>query len=188
MKEILIEELKKEVLKCKKCSLFMGRKNVVFGEGNINTKILFIGEAPGVEEDIMGKPFVGNAGKFLTELLKSINLFRENIYITNVLKCRPPGNRTPAKEEIETCKEYLFSQIAIIKPKLICTLGRIPLNLLMEPTLSITFSHGKALNWKGIIIFPMYHPAAALHRGSLRREIEADFQKFLEFLKKENLI
>ncbi len=188
MKEILIEELKKEILKCKKCSLALSRKNVVVGEGNVNTKILFIGEAPGAEEDEMGKPFVGNAGKLLTDLLKSINIFRENVYITNVLKCRPPGNRTPAKDEIETCKEYLLSQIAIIKPKLICTLGRIPLNLLIDPTLSITLCHGKAMNWKGIIIYPMYHPAAALHKGSLRGEIEVDFQKFSEFLKNENLI
>jgi DNA polymerase len=145
------------------------------GEGPVNSEIMFIGEGPGFHENEQGKPFVGAAGKFLEELLSKIGLKREEVFITNVVKCRPPKNRDPQPEEVDTCtKTYLDRQIQAINPKVIVTLGRFSMNLFI-PNVKISNVHGKPVQIKDRLVVPMYHPAAALHQGSLRPVIENDF-------------
>jgi len=164
-----------------------GCNNVVPGEGNFNAEIMMIGEGPGKNEDLRGKPFVGAAGKFLNELLADIDLKRENVYITNVVKCRPPMNRDPLIEEIEACKEWLNQQILAIKPKLIVLLGRHAMSRFL-PNLKISEAHGRAFRREieglGVFVFfPVYHPAAALYNGGMRPVLIGDFRKIPKLLK-----
>lgn len=173
--EDVLKEVADEVATCTLCELHHSRKKAVPGEGPGNSDLMFIGEGPGFHENEQGRPFVGAAGKFLEELLAKINLSREQVYITNVVKCRPPGNRDPVFEEIETCtKTYLNRQIEAINPKVIVTLGRFSMNLLI-PNVKISNVHGQSFQVKDRLVVPMYHPAAALHQGSLRPVIENDF-------------
>ena len=179
------EEIKKQAENCKKCDLWKTRTNVVFGEGPTNAKIMLIGEAPGFNEDKQGKPFVGRAGKFLDELLKIANLKREDVYITNIVKCRPPNNRDPTDEEIKACSFYLDFQINYIKPKVIITLGRHASRVIFEKYNlyfeGISKEHGKAREVSNLFgklkIIPMYHPAAAIYNQSLRSILIEDFKK-----------
>lgn len=153
------------------------------GEGNPDAEILFIGEGPGKDEDEQGRPFVGAAGKFLNELIASIGFKRENVYIANMVKHRPPGNRDPLPEELAAYAPWLDEQVKIIQPKLIVTLGRYSMAHFLDEGLSITNVHGQPKrNAKGQVIMPMYHPAAALYRGNLRPVLLADFQKILKVL------
>lgn len=186
-----LEKVREEVLSCKKCKLWQTRTNSVPGEGNPKAEIMFIGEAPGENEDKEGKPFVGAAGKLLTQLIKDVlGLSREDVYITNVVKCRPPNNRDPEEEEILACSPYLDRQIDLIMPKIIVTLGRHStkyiLNKIGGNFSSITKVRGKAYSWKykdkDIIVFPTYHPAAALYNPNLRRTLEEDFKKIREMM------
>ena len=173
--EDIVKEINSEVSTCTLCDLHYSRKNAVPGEGPSNSEIMFIGEGPGFHENEQGRPFVGAAGKFLEELLSKIGLQREEVFITNVVKCRPPKNRDPLPEEIETCtKTYLDRQIEAINPKVIVTLGRFSMNLFI-PNVKISNVHGKPVQVKSRLVVPMYHPAAALHQGSLRPVIENDF-------------
>jgi len=158
---------------CQDCDLARGRTKVVPGEGPEDADLLFIGEAPGWYEDQQGRPFVGSAGAFLDELLASIGLSRRHVYIANVIKCRPQGNRDPLPSEIQACRKWLDRQIEIIQPKMVVTLGRYSLARYF-PTESIGKIHGKARKIGDVIYYPMYHPAAALHQGSLRKTIEDD--------------
>lgn len=179
-----LEAIAAEIKTCKKCNLCKQRTNTVPGEGNPAAEILFIGEGPGAKEDATGRPFVGAAGKYLTKLLELIDLTRENVFIANVVKCRPPENRDPLPEEVETCTtNYLFRQIDFIKPKVIVTLGRHSMNRFV-PGKTISVDHGKPFRVKGQVYFPIYHPAAALYRGALRKDIEADFVKLPQLVKK----
>lgn len=179
-----LEAIAAEIKTCKKCKLCKQRTNTVPGEGNPAAEILFIGEGPGAKEDATGRPFVGAAGKYLTKLLELIDLTRENVFIANVVKCRPPENRDPLPEEVETCTtNYLFRQIDFIKPKVIVTLGRHSMNRFV-PGKTISVDHGKPFRVKGQVYFPIYHPAAALYRGALRKDIEADFVKLPQLVKK----
>jgi DNA polymerase len=146
---------------------------------------MFVGEAPGGDEDQQGRPFVGAAGRLLTQLLKSIGLDRDAVFITNVLKCRPPGNRDPLPEEIEACNEHLLTQIALIRPKLICTLGRFAGQTLIDSRLSISREHGKERRISGILYVPLYHPAAALHQARLIDSLEADMRLLHSLLNRE---
>jgi DNA polymerase len=171
-----LTELYKEIALCQQCEIAKFRNSVVPGEGAENADILFIGEAPGWHEDQQGRPFVGPAGKFLDELLASINLSRQQVYIANVIKCRPTNNRDPLPDEIRNCNKWLQRQIEIISPKMIVTLGRYSMALFF-PGKSIGKIHGTAVKRDGIIYYAMYHPAAALHQGSLRRTIEDDMLK-----------
>ncbi len=171
-----LEELYKEIALCKKCDLAEYRTRVVPGEGPEDAEIMFIGEAPGYHEDQQGLPFVGPAGKFLDQLIGSIGLARKQIYLTNVVKGRPPGNRDPLPAEITACRSWLNSQIEIVKPKIIITLGRYSMALFF-PGKSIGKIHGQAKKENSIIYFPMYHPAAALHQWTLRQVIEEDMLK-----------
>jgi len=150
--------LQKTVKQCRRCSLADTRKNVVFGEGNSKARLVFIGEAPGEEEDIQGRPFVGRAGKLLDQMIERIGLRREEVYICNVLKCRPPSNRDPEPDEAEACKEYLLSQLDIISPKIICTLGRHAYNTLLGVDKSITKVRGTLTQYKNTKLLPTYHP------------------------------
>lgn len=179
-----LEEIAKEIRSCKKCPLFKGRTNAVPGEGNKNPEILLIGEGPGSNEDKQGRPFVGDAGKFLEEMLKSIGKKREDVFITNVVKCRPPNNRDPLEEEVGVCtRSYLFSQIKLLKPKLIVTLGRHAMQTFFPQIRSISSVHGKAYKKAGQVYYICYHPAAALYQQSLKETMRSDFKKIKEILK-----
>ncbi len=187
-KTVLLETIAKEIRTCSKCHLCRTKTNAVPGDGNIDSGIMFIGEAPGYHEDVQGKPFVGQAGKVLDNLLREIGLERRNVFITNIVKCRPPGNRDPQPEEINTCILYLLEQIKIIKPKVICTLGRFSFAEIMQRKVFISSEHGKPFKTgpenrigPSINVFPLYHPAAALHQPSLMDALEEDFKKLHEF-------
>lgn len=178
-KEIFLE-LKNEVLNCRKCDLAQTRLNVVFGEGNIDADIMFVGEAPGKDEDEQGRPFVGAAGKLLTEMIESIGFRREDVFIGNILKCRPPQNRNPSAKEIEKCSPYLFAQISLILPKIICPLGNFALRTLLEDNnLTIGNCHGKVWKKNEIFFLPMYHPASYLHKKdeNIKKIMFNDFKK-----------
>lgn len=171
-----LSELNKEMEHCEDCELSMQRNRVVPGEGSEAADILFIGEAPGWHEDQQGRPFVGPAGHFLDELLHSIGLRREDVYIANIIKCRPPSNRDPLPTEVKACRRWLNRQMELINPKVIVTLGRYSLAQFF-PGDAIGKAHGKARTKDGIIYFSMYHPAAALHQGNLRKVITEDMLK-----------
>lgn len=180
--------LREKIEKCKKCLLCEGTINAVPGEGSETSDILFIGEAPGRDEDIQGKPFVGAAGKFLTKMIESIGLTRDDVFITNIVKHRPPNNRDPLEDEVEACFNYLEEQIKIIKPKLIVTLGRHAMNRFL-PGLKISKDHGQAKRAQGIdgkkqVYFPLYHPASALYNPGLRETLIRDMHKLPILLKK----
>lgn len=177
-----LEALVAEIAGCTQCLLHRGRTRTVPGEGPENAEIMFIGESPGFHEDQQGRPFVGAAGRFLEELLESIGLTREEVFIGNVIKCRPPGNRDPLPEEIEACKPLLDRQIELIQPKLVVTLGRFSMARAF-PKARISRIHGQPRKIGGVIYYPMYHPAAALHQPSLRRTIEEDVRRIPELLK-----
>jgi uracil-DNA glycosylase family 4 len=176
-----LDELNKQIETCLDCELSRTRTRVVPGSGPDNAEIMFIGEAPGWHEDQQGLPFVGPAGQFLDTLLASIKLKRNQVFIANVIKCRPPQNRDPLPNEIQTCKKWLDRQIESIKPSIIVTLGRYSMSRYF-PNESISKIHGKARKLDGILYFPMYHPAAALHQGSLRKVIEEDMLKIPQLL------
>jgi DNA polymerase len=186
------KNLENKIKKCSKCLLRGTCTQVVPGDGNPNAQIMFIGEAPGAEEDKQGRPFVGAAGKFLNEMLDAIGLKRENVFIANILKCRPPGNRDPMPEEVKSCWPWLLEQIKTIKPKLIVLLGRHAMERFL-PSQKISKIHGTALRREieGIgkqVFYALYHPAAALYQGSLREVLIADFKKIpkvLEAIKKD---
>lgn len=175
------EELEQNCLQCNKCSLCSGRKRVVFGVGNQNAEILFVGEGPGEQEDLQGEPFVGPAGKLLDDMLSIIDLNRENIYIANVVKCRPPHNRDPQEDEQDACIGYLRRQTALIQPKIIVCLGRIAAKKLIDPEYRITKEHGTWICRKGIWMTAIYHPSALLRDPSKRPET---FEDLLEIRKK----
>lgn len=179
-----LEEIATEVRKCTKCALAKGRKNAVPGTGNPHAEVLFIGEGPGQNEDVQGKPFVGEAGKFLEEMLSLINLKREDIFIANVVKCRPPHNRDPLDEEVDVCvRNYLLAQIRMIKPKLIVTLGRHSMKVFFPQIKSISSVHGKAYKKAGQVYLILYHPAAALYQRSLFEQMKEDFKQIPEILR-----
>jgi uracil-DNA glycosylase family 4 len=180
-KEILAQ-IAEQVSKCDKCQLHFSRKLSVPGEGPANSDILFIGEGPGFFENEQGRPFVGQAGKFLEDLLQKLGMKREQVFITNVVKCRPPGNRDPEPAELQACGDYLNRQIEAINPKLIVTLGRFSMAKFL-PNVKISDVHGQAMWVHGRLIAPMYHPAAALHQPSLRPQVEKDFLKLPGFIK-----
>ena len=178
-----LQELATSLHNCQRCKLAkMGRTKVVFGVGNPHASVMFVGEAPGFNEDQQGEPFVGAAGKLLNDLLQSAGLSRSDIYIANVIKCRPPNNRDPEPDEVETCKPFLMQQIQIIKPKLVCTLGNWATQTLLERKVGITKVRGQAFYLKDFVLFPLLHPAAALHQGSMLEPLKEDFKKLREFL------
>ena len=183
-----LAEFDQSLRDCQECRLASGRTQVVFGTGNPQATIMFVGEAPGFHEDQQGIPFVGAAGKLLTELLESVGLSRSEIYIANVIKCRPPNNRNPEPDEVDTCKPFLLQQIQIIQPKLVCSLGNFATQTLLEKKIGITKVRGQVFRLPEFILFPLFHPAAALHQGNLMAPLREDFQKLksvLDDMKKE---
>ena len=176
-----LEEIGSEVRVCTRCELCRGRTLAVPGSGNPQAEIMFIGEAPGMNEDREGLPFIGAAGKFLDEMLAAIELNRADVFITNVVKCRPPGNRDPLPDEIAACQPYLDAQIEAIDPRMVVTLGRYSMARWF-PNERISRIHGQPRVFGTRVIVPMYHPAAALHQASLRDTIVADMQKLPRFL------
>lgn len=183
-KEILTE-ISREVKTCSKCILSQSKKHTVPGEGPAQSEIMLIGEAPGFHENEQGRPFVGQAGKFLDELLESVGLKREEVFITNVVKCRPPGNRDPQEEELSSCEPYLEQQISAIDPLVIVTLGRFSMARYFKDA-RISRIHGQATWNQGRYIVPMYHPAAALHQPKLRPDIQKDFLELPVIVEKAN--
>lgn len=180
-----LQDLSTSLHNCQRCKLAkLGRSQVVFGVGNPQASIMFVGEAPGFYEDQKGEPFVGAAGKLLNDLLQSAGLSRSEIYIANVIKCRPPNNRDPEPDEVETCKPFLMEQICLIKPKLVCTLGNWATQTLMERKVGITKVRGQAFYLKDFVLFPLFHPAAALHQGNLMDSLREDFKKLKGYLDK----
>jgi DNA polymerase len=182
----LLDDLQKEIIDGNVCpDLAKTATQLVFGDGNVDADIVFIGEAPGKNEDLQGKPFVGAAGKFLNELLDSIGLSRSSVYITNIVKYRPPNNRDPLPEEKEEFLPYLQKQLAIIKPKLVATLGRHSLNCFL-PDLQISAVHGQPKRFHGQVYLPLFHPAAALYNGGMRQTLFDDFAGIPTILKAIN--
>jgi len=185
---LTLEEVAKECINCEKCPLYLTRTKVVPGEGNEKARVMFIGEGPGEEEDLEGRPFVGKAGQLLTKILKSVEIKREEVFITNMVKCRPPGNRNPSVSEVETCFPYLEAQIAIINPKILVTLGNVPTQFLLETKQGITKLRGEWYDWMGKIrIFPMFHPSYLLRNegnfpGSPKELTWKDIKKLKEAL------
>ena len=177
------DKLIREVHECTRCTLSRKRTNAVPGEGSLDADVMFVGEAPGYYEDRDGRPFVGRAGQLLDELLASIGLRREEVYIANLLKCRPLNNRDPLPGEIEACRPYLDRQIEMIAPKVVVMLGKYSFNQFF-PGESIGRARGKPMSWNGVTAYPMYHPAAALHNPRLRPVIEDDFRNLLRLIEK----
>ena len=176
---------------CTRCRLADGRTQVVFGAGNPSADLMFVGEAPGFHEDKQGVPFVGQAGKLLDGLLAGVGLTRDEVFVANVLKCRPPGNRDPQADEIESCEPHLFRQIELIEPKVIATLGNFATKLLSGRPLGITRVHGQeqelTIAGRSVVLYPLYHPAAALYTPAMLKVLEADFARLPAILGQENV-
>jgi uracil-DNA glycosylase len=175
-----------QIADCTRCRLAQGRTQVVFGVGNPEAELMFVGEAPGFHEDKQGFPFVGQAGKLLDRLLGGIGLGRDDVYIANVIKCRPPGNRDPQPDEIEACEVHLFRQLEIVEPKLVATLGNFATKLLSGKPHGITRVHGRpqeaSVGGRRVTLYPIYHPAAALYTPAMLRTLEEDFARIPELL------
>ncbi|HET8773226.1 MAG TPA: uracil-DNA glycosylase [Thermoanaerobaculia bacterium] len=173
------DSLRAEALACTKCRLAGGRKNVVFGVGNPNADLMFVGEAPGRDEDERGEPFVGRAGQLLTDIIKAMKLTRDDVYIANVIKCRPPENRNPEPDELDACRPFIRRQVELIQPKVIVTLGRFGLQSLTEKGYGISAVRGKWLEYDGIKLMPTYHPAYLLRNPAAKKDVWADMKKVM---------
>ena len=171
-----LEDFRQSIKNCQKCHLHKYRTNLVFGMGSAQANLMFVGEAPGREEDLQGKPFVGRAGQLLDKILKAIDFQREEVYIGNVLKCRPPENRDPLPDEVDKCEPYLLKQIEIIKPRIICALGRISAQVLLKTKLPLNQLRGKFHDYHGIKLLVTYHPAALLRYPQYKRQTWEDVQ------------
>ena len=177
-----LASIEHEVIACTRCPLYRTRTHHVFGEGNPNARLVFVGEAPGREEDLQGRPFVGAAGGLLTKMIEAIGLSREEVYICNVLKDRPPGNRTPEPSEIEACLPFLERQLALIQPHVICTLGAIPSKALLGPHVAITKIRGQVCDYHGIPLIPTFHPAYLLRNPAAKRLVWQDLKTVTRIL------
>ena len=175
------EELEKSIENCNKCKLYQGRTNIVFGTGNKNADLMFIGEGPGADEDIQGEPFVGKAGQLMNKAFDALSIEREKVYIANIVKCRPPQNRNPEKEEAMACMDYLRNQVMLVKPKVIVLLGSVALKNILGEEYSITNARGNWIENKGIWYMPTFHPAALLRDDSKK----IDFWKDLKLVKEK---
>lgn len=180
-----LDSLKAKVAICDKCGLSKTRKNVVFGSGSSKAKLMFVGEAPGRDEDMQGLPFVGRAGKLLTKIIEAMGLAREDVYIANILKCRPPDNRPPLPEEISACRDNLKRQVEIIKPKVICTLGKFASQTLLNTETTISDLRGKFSEYEGIKVMPTFHPAYLLRNPHDKKLVWADMKMVMRELKKK---
>lgn len=179
-----LERIREEIGDCRRCRLWEHRKTIVYGVGNPRAELVFVGEAPGADEDEQGIPFVGRAGQLLTRMLAAIDLSRDDVYICNVIKCRPPGNRSPERDEIETCSQFLFRQLDVIQPKIICCLGGVALNTLLGTNQPISKVRGQFLDYHGVALIATFHPAYLLRNPNAKREVWEDLKKIREYLRK----
>jgi DNA polymerase len=175
-----LNDLRREVLGCQRCSLARTRKNIVFGDGNVSAKIVFVGEAPGADEDEQGLPFVGRAGQLLTNIIKAMGLARKDVYICNILKCRPPGNRNPLPDEIQLCEPFLKQQLQLISPQIICALGSFAAKTLLKTETPITALRGRFQTYEGIKLMPTYHPAYLLRNPPAKKQVWEDVQLIMK--------
>jgi len=175
-----LEEINRIIQGCKKCDLYKNRTQAVLGEGNPDSKLVFVGEAPGGDEDKQGRPFVGRAGKLLTRLIEATGHKREEFYITNVCKCRPPGNRTPTPAEMEACFPYLRQQLDIIQPKVLCLLGATAARAFLKRQVAITKERGSVINWEGRLLYLTYHPAYVLRNPSEEITLFEDIKRAIQ--------
>jgi DNA polymerase len=178
-----LNHLKKLTANCTNCSLYKSKRNLVFGEGSPKAKLVFVGEAPGLEEDLQGLPFVGRAGQLLTKIIEAMGLTRAEVYICNVLKCRPPNNRSPLPEEIAQCRQTLWKQLKLIEPKVICALGKFAAQSLLDSQEPISNLRGKFFEIQGIKIMPTYHPAYLLRNPNDKKIVWEDIKKVRDYLK-----
>jgi DNA polymerase len=178
-KEADLEKLYQEMKTCQRCPLGKTRRNLVFGTGNPSARIVFVGEAPGADEDEQGLPFVGRAGQLLTDIIKAMKLERKDVYICNILKCRPPGNRNPLPDEIGLCEPFLKKQLQIISPRVICALGKFAAQTLLKTDIPITVLRGRFHSYEGIKLMPTYHPAYLLRNPSAKKLVWADVQMIM---------
>lgn len=182
LKIMSLEEVREELGDCRRCHLWRLRKNLVFGEGNSRASIVFVGEAPGGDEDLQGRPFVGRAGQLLTRIIAAMGLERKDVYICNILKCRPPGNRDPRPDEINTCEPFLVKQLQAISPKVICALGTFAARTLLKTDVPITVLRGRFHSYHGIPVMPTYHPAYLLRNPGAKKQVWEDVQKIMKAL------
>jgi uracil-DNA glycosylase family 4 len=176
LQALTLETIQEELKGCQRCKLHTGRTHIVFGEGNPHADLVFIGEGPGYHEDQQGKPFVGKAGKLLTRIIAAIGLSREEVYITNIVKCRPPNNRNPEPDEILICEPFLLQQLEMIQPKIICALGKVAAQTLLKSDLPISALRGRFHDYNGIKLMPTYHPAYLLRNPGGKRLVWEDMQ------------
>jgi uracil-DNA glycosylase len=178
-----LESIRNDLGDCRRCKLAGSRTNIVFGFGNSRAELMFVGEAPGADEDEQGLPFVGRAGQLLTKIIEAIEMSRQDVYICNILKCRPPGNRNPETDEIATCEPFLFRQIAAVKPKVICTLGTFGSQTLLRTTEPISKLRGRLLDYRGIKLMATFHPAYLLRNPNEKRKVWEDVQTVRDYLR-----
>jgi DNA polymerase len=181
-----LDEIRRELGDCKRCKLHRTRRTLVFGEGNEKARLMLIGEGPGYDEDVQGRPFVGRAGQLLTKILQSISFQREEVYIANIIKCRPPQNRNPEPDEIQSCYPFLMKQIQAIQPRIICALGAFAAHTLLQTDAKITALRGRIFDLSGIQVFPTYHPAFLLRNPERKREVWEDMKRIAEEMAKED--
>jgi uracil-DNA glycosylase len=178
-----LDDIREELGDCKRCKLHPSRKNIVFGDGNTNASLVFVGEAPGADEDEQGLPFVGKAGKLLTKIIEAINMKRQDVYICNILKCRPPGNRNPEEDEIKSCVPFLKKQLLSINPQVICTLGTFSAQTLLNVKTPISNMRGKVFYYNDICVIPTYHPAFLLRNPNKKKDVWEDVKMIRDILK-----
>ncbi len=180
---LTLKNVREELGDCKRCKLHQTRRTIVFGEGNEKAQLMFVGEGPGYDEDVQGRPFVGKAGQLLTRIIQSIDLERDEVYIANIVKCRPPQNRTPEADEILVCRPFLLKQIEVIRPKLICCLGAVAAQSLLQTADKITALRGRAFDFNGIRVIPTYHPAFLLRNPERKKEVWEDMKQIAAWMK-----
>ncbi len=178
-----LSEIEEDLGECRRCKLAAGRKHIVFGSGNASAELMFVGEAPGADEDDQGLPFVGRAGQLLTKIIEAIEMRREDVYICNILKCRPPGNRNPESDEIAACEPFLLRQIASVKPKVICALGTFGAQTLLRTREPISRLRGQLIDYRGTKLMATYHPAYLLRNPAEKRKVWEDVQKIRDYLR-----
>jgi uracil-DNA glycosylase family 4 len=180
-----LKDIRSELGDCRRCKLHRTRRTIVFGEGNECAKVMFIGEGPGYDEDVQGRPFVGRAGQLLTKIIESMHLQREDVYIANVIKCRPPQNRNPEPDEIKSCSPFVLKQISAIRPRIVCALGTFSAQTLLNTTTKITALRGKIYSLDAIRVIPTYHPAFLLRNPEKKKDVWEDMKRVLECLREE---
>jgi uracil-DNA glycosylase len=180
---VTLSSIQRQARECVKCSLAHTRKHVVFGEGDVNARLVFVGEAPGEEEDLHGRPFVGREGRLLDQLIGRTGLKRSEVYICNVLKCHPPGNRDPEPSEVARCKDYLLGQLELVNPRVICTLGRHAYHAFFEDAERITWIRGALTRYKGALLLPTYHPSFLLRNTDRLKETGEDMERLRQLLR-----